>query len=348
MPLLAPSGSCPIPPAGSHSLPRAAALAQSYKPNDFLRIALVNNMPDAALEDTELQFFELLSAAAGDLPIQVELFSLPGIPRGEHTREHLNQYYQSTTALLNQSVDGVIITGTEPRQPELRDEPYWGSLTDLFSWAEENTCSAVLSCLAAHAGVLQSDGIRRHPLSEKRFGVFEHEIVSNHPLTGGFVRPVRNPHSRWNELRRGDLESAGYTVLTESPRAGVDFFVKEKKKSLFVHFQGHPEYLSLTLHKEYRRDVKRYLRRERENYPLIPEGYFDEDSVRLLSQFQEKAEGQRLESAMELFPEDQIVRTLQHTWRPVAQRIYQNWLNYLLARKARSLSTSFLASVGQG
>jgi len=56
MPLLAPSGSCPIPPAGSHSLPRTAALAQSYKPNVFLRIALVNNMPDAALEDTELQF----------------------------------------------------------------------------------------------------------------------------------------------------------------------------------------------------------------------------------------------------------------------------------------------------
>jgi len=58
-----------------------AAPSQWNKPNDFLRIALVNNMPDAALEDTELQFFELLSAASGDLPIQVELYSLPGIPR---------------------------------------------------------------------------------------------------------------------------------------------------------------------------------------------------------------------------------------------------------------------------
>ncbi len=145
------------------------------------------------------------------------------------------------------------------------------------------------------------------------------------------------------------MESAGYTVLTESPRAGVDFFVKEKKKSLFVHFQGHPEYVSRwTLHKEYRRDVKRYLRRERENYPPVPEGYFDEASVRLLREFQEKAEGQRLESAMESFPEDKIVETLQHTWRPVATRIYQNWLTYLLARKARSLASSFMASVGQG
>jgi homoserine O-succinyltransferase len=142
------------------------------------------------------------------------------------------------------------------------------------------------------------------------------------------------------------LASAGYSVLTESPRAGVDFFVKEKKKSLFVHFQGHPEYVSLTLHKEYRRDVKRYLRRERENYPLVPEGYFDEGSVRLLREFQEKSEGQRLESAMESCPEDKIAETLQHTWRPAAARIYQNWLKFLLARKARSLASSSMASVG--
>ena len=31
-----------------------------------VRVALINNMPDAALEDTEVQFFELLDAAAGD------------------------------------------------------------------------------------------------------------------------------------------------------------------------------------------------------------------------------------------------------------------------------------------
>ena len=30
-----------------------------------IQIALINNMPDAALEDTEVQFFELLDAAAG-------------------------------------------------------------------------------------------------------------------------------------------------------------------------------------------------------------------------------------------------------------------------------------------
>ena len=39
-------------------------------------LVLVNNMPDAALEDTELQFFELLDAASGETPIFIRLCSL--------------------------------------------------------------------------------------------------------------------------------------------------------------------------------------------------------------------------------------------------------------------------------
>lgn len=38
-------------------------------------------MPDAALEDTELQFFALLDDASGDLPIYLKLYPLTGIPR---------------------------------------------------------------------------------------------------------------------------------------------------------------------------------------------------------------------------------------------------------------------------
>src|SRR2546429_6417390 len=50
-----------------------------------------------------------------------------------------------------------------------------------------------------------------------------------------------------------------YTTLFRS----VDMFVKELN-SLFVFFQGHPEYEATTLLLEYRRDIKRFLRRERE------------------------------------------------------------------------------------
>jgi homoserine O-succinyltransferase len=328
-----------------HSVEPATSNGRS---TNYLRVALVNNMPDPALEDTEAQFFDLLDAASGDLPIHIQLFSLPKIVRSDRAQQHLNNFYACTTSLLNQQFDGVIITGTEPRQPDLRDEPYWGPLTELFNWAEENSFSTVLSCLAAHASVLHSDGICRNPLGEKRFGVFEHKKVADHQITRGMAEPIRIPHSRWNEVRESDLIAGGYTVLTKSARAGVDLFAKEKKKSLFVHFQGHPEYITQTLHKEYRRDVKRYLRQERETYPLVPEGYFDAKATQLLNDFRERAITERFETIMENFPEADVVETLEHAWLSSATQIYGNWLNCLASRKANmSSNIAVMARMGQ-
>ena len=142
-------------------------------------------MPDPALEDTEVQFLELLDAAAGDISVRVKFHSLSGVPRGEGGQQHLNGFYFNTDDLLNARFDGVIITGTEPRQSNLRNEPYWPALANVLSWAETNTASTILSCLAAHAGVLYSDGINRHRLNDKQFGVFDFTKTGDHQLTRG-------------------------------------------------------------------------------------------------------------------------------------------------------------------
>src|ERR1700691_309432 len=71
----------------------------SEKESDCVRIAFINNMPDAALEDTEMQFFELLDAASGEIPVRVQLFSLPGVPRTERGQQHLASFYASTDEL---------------------------------------------------------------------------------------------------------------------------------------------------------------------------------------------------------------------------------------------------------
>jgi len=348
MPLVADKGRTTTHWAGDKYSRGLNSKLNASKMRECIRIALVNNMPDAALEDTEEQFFELLDSAADGLPVQIKLFSLPNIVRSERAQQHLDEFCVSSTELLKQRFDGVIVTGTEPRQPDLRKEPYWNSLADVLDWAEENSSSTVLSCLAAHAGVLHSDGIGRTPLGEKRFGVFEHRKVSGHLLTHGLTTPVRMPHSRWNEVREEALTAAGYTVLTKSDIAGVDLFVKEKKKSLFVHFQGHPEYVVDTLHKEYRRDVKRYLRRERETYPLVPHEYFDAEATRLLEEFRESAISRRQEGIMETFPEADVTDTLQNSWRSSAGSIYHNWIVYLASRKASARDTAAMAQVANG
>jgi homoserine O-succinyltransferase/O-acetyltransferase len=315
-------------------LAKGCAPPQSAHPETTpLRIALVNNMPDAALEDTEVQFFELLNKAAGENPLTLKFFSLPNLPRNELGQKHLDNFYSGSAELLCDTFDGAIITGTEPRSPNLREEPYWPALVEVLNWAESKTSSTVLSCLAAHAGVLASDQIPRSPLGDKQFGVFEHQKLAAHPLTAGVGDTVRVAHSRWNEVKADALASHGYEILTQSASAGVDLFVKQRNQSLFVHFQGHPEYSTKALLKEYRRDIKRFLRQERETYPRQPHGYFDSAAFQLLEQFRAKAIANRSEEMLTDFPESAVAATVQNTWQSTSATVYRNWLQYLRSKK---------------
>jgi homoserine O-succinyltransferase/O-acetyltransferase len=237
-----------------------------------IRIGLVNNMPDSALEATERQFRSILSAA--DRQVEIIHYALPGVPRGEAGEHHLlDRRYRDTTELRNADLDGLIVTGTEPKLSDLRREPYWASLADLFDWIAREGPPAIFSCLASHAAVLHYDGIERQRLPQKRFGVFEHGVVCPHELTQTVAPVLRIAHSRWNEVSADALEARGYQVLTYSPDAGVDLFVKQKR-NLLVFFQGHPEYDPLSLWREHKRDVRRFLAAETDAYPQMPSGYF--------------------------------------------------------------------------
>ena len=324
-----------VPPRWLERKPCGGAISpgrHAAKP-DYVRIALINNMPDAALEDTEMQFFDLLDAASGDLPVILQLFSLPRVPRTDRGMRHLKSFYFELGDLWDSRFDALIVTGTEPKCANLRLEPYWAHLAEVFKWAETNTTSTILSCLAAHAGVLHSDGIERYPEPDKRFGVFEFPKLEPHQLTSGAGRKVCFPHSRWNAVRAEALREHGYKVLTGSDEAGVDLFVKQKRESLFVHFQGHPEYDAETLFKEYRRDIRRFLQRERETYPSMPKGYFDEVSTQLLTSFQQSVESERRLESMEVFPEAELMGRLKKTWQSSATGIYANWFDYVASKK---------------
>ena len=335
MPLIVDGGRIPTRWAERQSL-RPTGSIDSYDTRaECMKIAFINNMPDAALEDTESQFFELLETAADAFPVHIKLYSLPKIPRSDRAQQHLSKFYFGIDDLWNSRFDGVIMTGTEPRQSNLREEPYWDTLADVLDWAEENTASAVLSCLAAHAGVLHSDGISRHPLADKHFGVFDEGKVSDHVLTNGTPEPMRFPHSRWNEVREDALTACGYSVLTKSAEAGVNLFVKNRKKSLFVHFQGHPEYGAATLAKEYRRDIKRFLLRERPTYPSMPHGYFGAAAMMSLTEFRERAFSQPHEGLMADFPEAVISNGSESPWHSAATRVYRNWLQYMVSKRTR-------------
>jgi homoserine O-succinyltransferase len=314
---------------------RAKTLPKPKAMVSCINVGLVNNMPDSALVATERQVFELLNAAAGRVPVRLKFYALPNVPRTDWGRQYMRRFYCDIDDLSDADLDGVIVTGAEPRTPNLAEEPYWGPLGQLIDWAQENTVTTIWSCLAVHAAILYLEGIDRRPLAGKCIGIFEQTKMLDHPLTKGVPSQVRIPHSRWNEVREETLKSRGYSILTKSADAGVDMFVKLQKRSLFVFFQGHPEYEAQSLLGEYRRDVGRFLRREMEAYPTMPKGYFDDQSEQLLVDFRKRALSNRYSELLARFPVERVTANLKCTWHSTATRIYRNWLLYMSARRAR-------------
>ena len=305
---------------------------------DPIVIGLVNNMPDAALQTTERQFRELLFASSHN-SVRLRFFSLPELPRTEAGRSHISQHYEDISELWTSHLDGLIVTGTEPRAPALTDEPYWPTLTKLVDWADDHAISTVWSCLAAHAAVLHIDGISRRAFRGKLSGVFDCTKATDHTIVDGAPSRWRVPHSRYNEVPEDALASSGYRILSRLPGTGADMFVKQRK-TLFLFVQGHLEYDPGALLREYRRDVRRFLAGERDSYPEMPCGYFDEDATAALAAFRRQALGNRGIDLLSSFPLAIAEQKLTHPWLGPAVRIYANWLSYLVEQKGRGLSST--------
>ena len=300
-----------------------------------IRIGLINNMPDRALKRTERQFRNLLESAADGLAhVQLSMFALPEIQRSEPASAHIGRFYSPVQKLWDSQLDALIVTGTEPHASDLTHEHYWETLTKIVDWANHNTCSTIWSCLAAHAAVLYKDGIERRRLTEKRFGVFECRRGSDHSLTAGLPTNIHVPHSRWNDLPCGELTGRGYDLLTCAADGSADAFAKQFE-SLFIFFQGHPEYDPDTLLLEYRRDVGRYLKGERDAHPPLPRGYFDSFTEVALTRLHDQAQSDPRPELLKEFPLIGVEKRTSEKCSSAAYRIYRNWLTHLCAEKHR-------------
>ena len=176
--------------------------------------------------------------------------------------------YAEIGRLWDTRLDGLIVTGTEPRAAALCATSRTGACSrELIDWAE-----------------------RQHDVFDL--------VVPRRPCGGAAPRRHRAPAARGEVLRRlrvhqGDRSPAA--GRRAGARAGSPFALERPAgrcaggrrlrrahaiaarpastcsssddRSLFVFLQGHPEYDPTTLLREYRRDVGRFLRRERDGYP---------------------------------------------------------------------------------
>jgi homoserine O-succinyltransferase len=313
--------------------PLSPELQSSRDEGGSIVIGLVNNMPKPGLRSTERQFYELLSAASNGLKVWLRLFSLSEVPRAQVGRLLISQSYENVSHLWTSRLDGLVVTGTEPRAAALVDEPYWQTLVKLIDWAEENTLSTIWSCLAAHAAVYHQDGISRRALRGKLSGVFDSSRVQDHTIMFRAPSSWRVPHSRYNELSEDLLVSNGYSILSRSPKAGVDIFVKQRQ-SLFIYLQGHPEYDPGALLREYRRDSARFLAGERDDYPDMPCSYLDDETTAVLEAYRKNVLNNRGSDLIPSFPAV-AKEKFPYDWRGLATQLYTNWFTYLVEQKAR-------------
>lgn len=264
------------------------AMSQDIRP---LEVVILNLMP--LKEDTELQLLRSLA----NTPLQVNIsFIRTGTYESKNVaRKHLERFYTTFEEIKHRRFDGMIITGAPVEKMDFEEVEYWDELTKIMDWSETNVTSTLHICWGAQAGLYYRYGVRKYDLPKKISGIYRHYTFHKKtPLVRGFDDSFLVPQSRYTGVSREDiLANDKLEIVSESDVTGPYLIIAEGGKNIFV--TGHPEYDTMTLDQEYKRDVDKGI------HPEIPCNYYPEDN-----------------------PDNKPVKS----WRCHANMLYFNWLNY--------------------
>lgn len=311
-----------------------------------LHIGLLNMMPDAALQATERQFLRLVNACNRMAQFYVHPFTFEQIPRQPDTQAHIDQYYSCFEDLKEQGLDALILSGANPANRDITTEPFWVPLNKVVDWAKDNVCSVMCSCLATHAVVQQLWGFERYPLPQKRWGVYANRVTDQyHPLTANIDSRFYAPHSHVYEVNAQQFREAGLIVLAESTESGLHLGVSPDGFR-FVFFQGHPEYEAVSLLKEYKREVMRFITGLRCDYPPYPENYFFDEASTILNAFEKEiAACSGNFDNLRPFPDQELLKTIDITWSDTGKAMVNNWLGLVCQVTNKDRAKAFKAGV---
>ena len=327
-----------MPPVANSALPSFARLREEgetilssdhalHQDIRELHIGLLNMMPDKALEATERQFLRLVGESNQIAQFNVHPFTLKELKRSNEGAAHINNYYTDIETIKEHGLDALIISGANIIGPDLSNQAFSKPLMEITDWAHENVTSILCSCLATHALLEYRYGIKRFPLQEKRWGVYSHDVVNKtHPLVAGVNTRFDVPHSRFNQVDKKQFDDAGLKILVESEQAGVHLAVSQDGFRI-VFCQGHPEYDAISLMKEYKREVGRFINDDIDDYPRYPENYFNIRNRAVLVEYRDSVIMAKQKNATPPeFPEHLIVPELDNAWHDSAEAVINNWI----------------------
>lgn len=301
-------------------MPSKRALQQDIRE---LHIGFLNMMPDGALEATERQWFRLIGESNRVAQIYIHPFNLPVVERGKEATQHIKNYYEPFEKLQEEGLDALIVTGAnEETNPHVSNLENWGPLKETLKWAYDNVASTICSCLAGHGLMTYAHDEQPGWLDKKCLGVFSHQVKDrNHPLLRGMNTKFDAPHSRYSNITHKQFDEAGMKILVESDEAGV-YMAVSKDGFRQICLQGHPEYDTISLLKEARRDVEWYQQGIVETYPDYPAHYFNPDIEKKL----DALKADILAGKDVQFPEKEIEPTVDNTWADSARSLISGWI----------------------
>ncbi len=324
-------------------LPEGRAIAQHIRE---LHIGLLNMMPDAALEATERQFFRLIGESNPIAQFYVHPFTLDAIPRGEKAADHIAKYYEPFEKIRAEGLDALIITGANVTGEDLSQEPFWGPLGEVIDWAWENVTTTLLSCLATHAVLHFRYNQPRVKQATKRWGVYSHRVMEKqHPLVADVNTRFDVPHSRWNDISRAQFEAAGLRVLVESDEVGVHLATSHDGLRM-VFFQGHPEYDTISLLKEFKRDALLFAQGRLSQFPPFPVNYIPPLGQAILLEWRDRVmHSMHQQTQVPEFPETLIAPYLDNTWHDTGEAVLGNWMGCMYQVTHRDRRKPFMDGI---
>ena len=256
-----------------------------------LHLLILNLMP--LKEATELQLLRSLS----NTPLQVNITFIrtASYEAKNVASNHLERFYSTFSEVKNKKYDGFIITGAPIELMDFEDVEYWKELTEIMDWSTNNVTSTLHICWGAQAGLYYRYGIKKYILDKKLSGVYKHHTFHKKtPLVRGFDDAFYVPQSRYTGVCREEImANPQLEIVADSHETGPYIIIADEGKNIFI--TGHPEYDTLTLDLEYKRDVDKGLN------PDVPVNYY---------------------------PEDNAEKMPVKSWRCHANTLYANWLNY--------------------
>ena len=183
-----------------------------------LKLAIVNLMPTKIV--TETQLLRLIGNTA--LQVEVDLIRMASHESKNVSAEHLQTFYKDFEDIKHTKYDGMIVTGAPVEHMSFQEVNYWDELKLIFDFADKNVFSTMFICWGAQAAMHYYYDVPKYPLPEKRFGVFEHDVLVKRPIVRGFDDVFNAPHSRHTEFRAEDIAKVDdVEIVAQSEEAGV-------------------------------------------------------------------------------------------------------------------------------